>query len=125
MNWKKGAVVCSLLLATGCVEEKIIIRGGWQNWQAVYGEKWPLTRPEGMFHCTKFGGKAGKMHSLTFWSEGYDYHLIPNVKRENGFYPIDLIVKPDPKNPGKKMDTDLVLKEGLTWCEKGYELRGP
>jgi len=75
-----------------------------------------------MFHCTYF---MGKVHSLTFWSEGYDYHLIPNVKRENGFYPIDLIVKPDPKNPGKKMDTDLVLKEGLKWCEKGYKLQGP
>lgn len=131
MNWKKCAVVCSLLLATGCAEEKIIVRGGAQNWQAVYGEKWPLTRPDGMFHCTKFGSKAGKIHSLTFWSEGYDYHLIPNVaKREDGIYPvdlypIDLIVKPDPKNPGKKMDTDLVLKEGLKGCEKGYELRGP
>jgi len=37
MNWKKCTVVCSLLLATGCAEERI--RGGWRDWQALYGEK--------------------------------------------------------------------------------------
>jgi hypothetical protein len=120
MNWKKYAVVCSLLLVASCAEKEIR-RGGWNNWQAVYGEKWPLIRSEGMFHCTL---SRGKVQSLTFWSEGYDYSLIPIFRRGNDFYPINLIVKPDPKNPGKKMDTDLVLEEGLKWCDKGYKLQG-
>jgi hypothetical protein len=113
MNWKKYAVVCSLLLIAGCVEMR---RGGWtQNWQELYGEKWPLTRPRGVFHCTYI---MGKLQSVAFWSEGYDYYLIP----KNSYYPIDLIVKPDPKKPGKKMDTDLVLKEGLKWCDQGIKV---
>jgi hypothetical protein len=73
-------------------------------------------------HCTL---SRGKVQSLTFWSEGYDYSLIPIFRRGNDFYPINLIVKPDPKNPGKKMDTDLVLEKGLKWCDKGYKLQGP
>lgn len=117
MNWKKCAIVCSLLLAAGCTERR---RGGWHlDYEALYGEKWPLTRPGGMFHCTLY---RGKVQSIAFWSRGYDYYLFPTVKEEYGRRPIHLIVKPDPKNPGKKMNTDLVLKEGLKWCEQGHPL---
>ena len=123
MNWKKWvvcslllAVVCSLLLVPSCTEKR---RGGWtQDWQALYGEKWPLTRLDGVFHCTL---SWGKVQSVAFWSEGYEYYLIPAVKEGDDRYPIDLIVKPDPKNPGKKMDTDLVLEEGLKWCDQGVK----
>jgi len=108
----------SLLLATGCGEESI--RGGWQDWQALYGEEWPLTRPHGMFGCTYFRGEfKGEVRELTFWpEEGSEYHLIPTFKEGNDFYPIDLIVKPDPKNPGKKMSTSVVLEQGLNFCTR-------
>ena len=86
-----------------------------------YGEKWPLTRPTGVFNCTYF---MGKVQSVVFSSKGRDYYLIPTVKKENGYYPIDLIVKPDPTNPDKKMNTDLVLKEGLKWCKQGHAYGG-
>ncbi|MEG4609917.1 hypothetical protein QUA86_32655 [Microcoleus sp. F6_B6] len=120
MNWKKYAVVCSLLLVAGCTERR---RGGWtQDWQALHGDKWPLTSPGGMFHCTYF---MGKVQSVAFWYKGRDYYLIPIVKKESGLYPIDLIVKPDLKNPGKKMNTDLVLEEGLKWCKQGHALSDP
>jgi hypothetical protein len=123
MNWKKYVALFSLLLITSCAEEERR-RGGWtQNWKALYGEKWPLTYSEGIFHCTL---SRGKVQSLSFWLEGYDYHIIPlpTYKQDTTYRTIDLIVKPDPKNPGKKMNTDLVLKEGLKWCHQGIKLGG-
>lgn len=136
MNWKKCAVACSLRLVTACSVLLVTVcivellregfterrRGGWHiDWQAQYGEKWPLTVPGGMFHCTYF---MGKLQSVAFWYKGFDYHLLPlaTYRQDSRDRPIDLIVKPDQKKPGKKMDTDLVLKEGLEWCKKGHRL---
>lgn len=108
MNCKKFPIVAVLLLVAGCTEMENLGVMRQQNFEKSSGKKWPLTVPVGAVRCTRpWLGKP----VLLFLNGSYTYRLNKGGENSNTCQytesspcPIDLITKPDPKNPRAKMD---------------------
>jgi len=111
MNWKKYVLACGLLLlATGCLTHRKM-----HILKELYPEQWPLTVPGGYLTCAHFMG-IGK--TIVFYDDKYQYYVGPKSEPPEGYRSINLIVKPDPTNPRKKMDIGVVREEGLRLCKQ-------
>jgi hypothetical protein len=120
MNWKRRAVMAVLLLVAGCASEQDL--GAWsqEDFEGDFGKKWPLTVPVGGVRCTRLW--LGQPD--VFFSDGsntYSFNLSVDGSdtceyTRSSPCPIDLIVKPDPKNPRAKMDISPLRNEVLRRC---------
>lgn len=91
--------------------------------RADFGEEWPFTVPRGVLNCRVVGqlSSGEPIKAVTFAANGKVYAVNGIARgghaKKNGWHDLKEIWRSDPKAPGLKVSTGVVIDRGLLLCE--------